>query len=174
MYQCSKKLVKYKEYNCFDLSDFPPHWLFTVDVLWGSLSTSIFENSSSAASNTRSRLPFRLSFRFSWLCSNQILFYCLLYVLLKHCRYYLDHFKIFHSTMSEQCLLKDFGDLISCYQCLDQITDWKIKILYSGQDLEFWSFLVSRFSKVVRGKFVSILSETVILLSNILNLSNIL
>ena len=25
MYQCSKKLVTYKEYNCFDHYDFPAH-----------------------------------------------------------------------------------------------------------------------------------------------------
>ena len=30
--QCSKKLVKYKEYNCFDHSDFPAHSMFTYDV----------------------------------------------------------------------------------------------------------------------------------------------
>ena len=35
-----------------------------------SLGTNIFGNSSSAASNTRSRLPSRLSFRFLWLWSN--------------------------------------------------------------------------------------------------------
>ena len=35
-----------------------------------SLGTNIFGNSSSAASNTRSRLPSRLSFRFLWLCYN--------------------------------------------------------------------------------------------------------
>ena len=34
------------------------------DVCWGTLGTSIFGNSSSVASNTRSRLPSRLSFRF--------------------------------------------------------------------------------------------------------------
>ena len=39
MYQCSKKLVKYKEYSCFDHSDFPTHSVFTFDVCWGSLGT---------------------------------------------------------------------------------------------------------------------------------------
>ena len=64
MYQCSKKLVTCKEHCCFDHSDFPAHSMFTSDVCWGSLGTSIFGNSSSAASNTRSRLHSRLSFRF--------------------------------------------------------------------------------------------------------------
>ena len=45
--------------------------MFTSDVCWGSLSTSIFGNLSSAANNTRSRLPSKLSFRFLWLWSNQ-------------------------------------------------------------------------------------------------------
>ena len=67
MYQCSKKLVKYKEYSCFDHSDFPAHSMFTFDVCWGSLGTSIFGNSSLAANNTQSRLPSRISFRFLWL-----------------------------------------------------------------------------------------------------------
>ena len=65
MHHCSKRLVTYKEYCCFDHSDFPAHSMFTVDVCWGSLGTNIFPNSSSAESNTRSRLPSRLSFRFS-------------------------------------------------------------------------------------------------------------
>ena len=69
MYQCSKKLVKYKEYSCFDHSDFPAHSMFTFDVCWGNLGTSIFGNSSSAASNTGSRLPSRLYFHFLWLWS---------------------------------------------------------------------------------------------------------
>ena len=67
MYQCSKKLVTCKEHCCFDHSDFPAHSMFTSDVCWGSLGTSIFGNSSSAANNTRSRLPSRLSFCFLWL-----------------------------------------------------------------------------------------------------------
>ena len=67
MYQCSKKLVTCKEHCCFDHSDFPAHSMFTFDVCWGSLGTSIFGNSSSAANNTRSRLPSRLSFCFLWL-----------------------------------------------------------------------------------------------------------
>ena len=41
--------------------------MFTFDLCSGSLGTSIFDNSSSAASNTLSRIPFRLSFRFLWL-----------------------------------------------------------------------------------------------------------
>ena len=61
MYQCFKKLVKYKDYSCIDHSDFPAHSVFTFDVYWGSLGTSIFGNSSSAANNTWSRLPSRLS-----------------------------------------------------------------------------------------------------------------
>ena len=31
MYQCSKKLVTYKEYSCFDHSGFPSHSMFTFD-----------------------------------------------------------------------------------------------------------------------------------------------
>ena len=64
IYQCSKKLVRYKEYSCFD---FPAHSIFKFDVFWGSLDTSFFGNSSPAANNSRSRLPSRLSFRFLWL-----------------------------------------------------------------------------------------------------------
>ena len=45
-------------HSCFD---FPLHSVFTFDVFWGSLDTSIFRNSSSAAYNTRSRLTSRLS-----------------------------------------------------------------------------------------------------------------
>ena len=41
--------------------------MFTSDVCWGSLGTFIFGSSGSAASNTRSRLPSRLSFCFLWL-----------------------------------------------------------------------------------------------------------
>ena len=131
MYQCSKKLATHKGCSCFDQSDFPAHSMFTFDVCWGSLGTSIFgncitllvpprfvfscacvcfkhsyhttifvknlwsatettelkkwleetldacaneggtnnvlENSSSAANNTRSKLPSTLSFRFLWL-----------------------------------------------------------------------------------------------------------
>ena len=47
----------------FDHSDFLAHSMFTSDVCWGSLGTSIFGNSSSAANNTWSRLPSRLPFR---------------------------------------------------------------------------------------------------------------
>ena len=54
-------------YSCFDHSDFPAHSMFTFDVCWDSLGTSIFGNSSSATNNIRSRLPSRLSFRFLWL-----------------------------------------------------------------------------------------------------------
>ena len=61
VYQCSKKLVKYKENSCFNHSDFPAYSLFTFGVCGGSLGTSIFENSSSASNNTRSRPPSRLS-----------------------------------------------------------------------------------------------------------------
>ena len=64
MYQCSKKLVTYKEYCCFDHSDYLARSMFTFDVCWGSLGTSIFRNSSSAASNIRSKLSSRLSFPF--------------------------------------------------------------------------------------------------------------
>ena len=32
-------LVKYKEYSCFDHSDFPAHSVFTLDVCCGSLGT---------------------------------------------------------------------------------------------------------------------------------------
>ena len=67
MYQCSKKLVTYKEYCCIDHSDFLAHSMFAFDVCWASLGTSIFRNSSSAASNTQSRLPSRLAFSFLWL-----------------------------------------------------------------------------------------------------------
>ena len=52
MYQCSKKLVTYEEYCCFDHSDFSTLSVFTFDVCWGSLDTSIFGNSSSAGINT--------------------------------------------------------------------------------------------------------------------------
>ena len=72
MYQCSKKLVTYKEYSCFDHPDFLAHSMVTFDVCWGSLGTSIFGNSSSAANNTRSRLPSRLSFRLLWLWYKEI------------------------------------------------------------------------------------------------------
>ena len=71
MYQCSKKLVTCKEHCCFDNSEFPANLIFTSDVCWGSLGTSIFANSSSAASNTQSRPPSRLSFRFLWLWNHQ-------------------------------------------------------------------------------------------------------
>ena len=66
MYQCSKKLVTYKEYCCFDHSDFLTHSIFTFDVWWGSLGTSIFGNSSSVASNTRSRLDPYLSVSYDY------------------------------------------------------------------------------------------------------------
>ena len=57
VYQYSNKLVKYKEFSCFGHSGFPAHLMFIVDVCCDSLGTSIFGDSSSAASNTRSRLP---------------------------------------------------------------------------------------------------------------------
>ena len=37
MYQCSKKLVKYIEYSCFDHYDFPAHLMFTLmyaEIAW--------------------------------------------------------------------------------------------------------------------------------------------
>ena len=71
MYQCSKKPVTYKEYCCFDHFHVPAHSLFTFDVSWDSLGTSIFGNSRPASSNAGSSLPSRLSFRFLWLCSYQ-------------------------------------------------------------------------------------------------------
>ena len=39
MYQCSKSLVTYKKYSCFDHSDFslPAHLMFTFDICLGSL-----------------------------------------------------------------------------------------------------------------------------------------
>ena len=40
--QCSKRLVTCKEHCCFDHSDFPAHSMFTSDVCWGTLGTSIF------------------------------------------------------------------------------------------------------------------------------------
>ena len=49
---------------------FSAHSFFTFIVFWGRLGTSIFGNSSSAANNTRSRLPSRPSFCFLWLCIN--------------------------------------------------------------------------------------------------------
>ena len=66
MYQCSKKLIRYKEYSCFDRSDFAVCSMFTFDVCWH------IGNSSSAANNTWSRLPSRLSFRFLWLWPNGV------------------------------------------------------------------------------------------------------
>ena len=42
--------------------------MFTFDKFRGSLDTSIFEVSSSATNNARSRLPSRNSFNFLWLC----------------------------------------------------------------------------------------------------------
>ena len=73
MYQCSKKLATCREHCCSDHSDFPPHSMFTSDGCWDSLGTTIFGNSSSATSNTWSRLPSRLSSRFLWLCLELIL-----------------------------------------------------------------------------------------------------
>ena len=42
MDQSSKRLVTYKEYSCFDYPDFPVDSMFTSDVYWDSLGTSIF------------------------------------------------------------------------------------------------------------------------------------
>ena len=47
--------------------DFAAHSRFIFEEFWGSLGTSIFGKSSSAANDTRSWLPSRLSFRFLWL-----------------------------------------------------------------------------------------------------------
>ena len=47
--------------SCFD---FQVLSMFTFDVLYGNMGTSIFGNLSSTANNTRTRLPSRLSFRF--------------------------------------------------------------------------------------------------------------
>ena len=53
--------------------------MLTFDVSWGSMGTSILGNAGSAASNTRTRLPSILSFRFLWLwCSLLILLLLLL------------------------------------------------------------------------------------------------
>ena len=51
----------HKECSCFD---FPANSTFIFDIFGGSLGTSIFENSSSAANDTQFTLPSRLSFRF--------------------------------------------------------------------------------------------------------------
>ena len=62
MYISATRSWSHKEYRCFD---FPAHTVFTFDVFWvGSLGNSIFGSPSSAAKNTRSRLPSRLPFRF--------------------------------------------------------------------------------------------------------------
>ena len=55
------------EYNCLD---FPADSMFIFDIFWGSLGTSIIGDSSSPVSNTQSRLPSVLSFRFLWLWSD--------------------------------------------------------------------------------------------------------
>ena len=47
--------------------DFAAHSRFIFEEFWGSLGTSIFGKSSSAANDTRSWLPSRQSFRFLWL-----------------------------------------------------------------------------------------------------------
>ena len=60
-HQCSKRIITRKNIVFFGS---PAHSLFTFDVYWGGLGTSIFGNSSSAANNTRSRLASRLSFGF--------------------------------------------------------------------------------------------------------------
>ena len=54
----------YKQYSSFD---FPVLSVLTFDVFWGSLGINIFKNLSSAANNTQSRIPCRLSFCFLWL-----------------------------------------------------------------------------------------------------------
>ena len=62
-YQINIRIIKWR-YNI------PVDSVFTFDKFGGSLGTSIFGNSSSAAINTRSRLPSRLSFRFLWPCNH--------------------------------------------------------------------------------------------------------
>ena len=49
--------------------------MFKSDAFWVSLCTSIFGNSNSAANNTRTRLPSRLSFHFLWLCCDPLLLF---------------------------------------------------------------------------------------------------
>ena len=51
-------------YFMYSCCDSPTHSMLTFDEFRGSLGTSIFVKSSSAANNTLSRLPSRLSFRF--------------------------------------------------------------------------------------------------------------
>ena len=77
-----------KEYSCFD---FPAHSLFTFDVFWGSLGTSIFGNSISAANNTRSRVLSRPSFCFLWLWSS-VNFFIVSFAMF--CQYYCLHMQI--------------------------------------------------------------------------------
>ena len=57
----------HKEYSCFDFAELS---MFTFDEFWGCLGTSIFRNSSSAANNTRSKIPSWLSYRSLWLWLN--------------------------------------------------------------------------------------------------------
>ena len=45
--------------------------MFTFDVCWDRLGTSIFRKSSSATNKNQYRLLSRLSFRFLWLCNQQ-------------------------------------------------------------------------------------------------------
>ena len=90
MYQCPKKLITYKEYSCLDHRDFPAHSMFTFDVCWGSLGTSIFGNSSLATNNTRSTLLSRLSFRPLWLWFDLVVVFLTLGIIYT----YLSHFII--------------------------------------------------------------------------------
>ena len=121
MYHCSKKLVTCKEHCCFDHSDFPAHSMFTSDVCWGSLGTSIFGNSSSAASNTRSRLPSGLSFRFLWLWLSTL-------------KTKINHKKVI-----------DLGSSVTCpqYTCIE-FSFVKFKFLYQGSRKPFLGCGVSK------------------------------
>ena len=70
------KQRSHKECSCCNC---PAHSMFTFDVFWGSLRSSIFGNcvvvslGSSAANNAQSRQPSRLSFLFWWLCLKPLL-----------------------------------------------------------------------------------------------------
>ena len=66
MYQCSKSWSHIKNIVVLPILTF--RHIQCLNLMYAdSLGTNIFGNSSSAASNTRSRLPSRLSFRFLWL-----------------------------------------------------------------------------------------------------------
>ena len=86
--------------------------MFTFHVFWGSLGTINFGNSSSAANNTRSRLPSRLSFRFLWLWSLLLVLYLTYFV---HVHNILAFYKLFLSIFCfwwfSDLLLKPDHDL---------------------------------------------------------------